>query len=161
VAALPPSPALDWLAARIALGLGDPETARTKVTQALASPGLSPDQQAEVALLLGEALDALGRPAEAFAAFAHGKQALRGLYAERAAGRESEVGKLNRLADWFAAADPAPWRVAPVETPASAATPSWSASRVPARRCWSRRSPAIRISSAWRRRRRWPRPTMR
>jgi tetratricopeptide (TPR) repeat protein len=111
--ALPAGPAVDWLAARIALGLGDPETARAKAARALAGRGLSPDQQAEIALLLGEALDALGRPAEAFAAFTRGKQALRALYAERAAGRESEVGKLKRLADWFAAADPAPWRVAP------------------------------------------------
>jgi tetratricopeptide (TPR) repeat protein len=110
---LPPSPAVDWLAARVALGAGDPETARTRATRALAAPGLTPDQQAETALLLGEALDALGRPGEAFQAFSRGKQALRALYAERAGGRESETDKLTRLAAWFAAADPAPWRAAP------------------------------------------------
>jgi tetratricopeptide (TPR) repeat protein len=110
---LPPSPAVDWLAARIALGRGDPETARAKATRALAAPGLTPDQHAETALLLGEALDALGRPGEAFQAFSRGKQALRALYAERAGGREAETDKLTRLAAWFAAAEPAPWRAAP------------------------------------------------
>jgi hypothetical protein len=74
---------------------------------------MTPDQQAETALLLGEALDGLGRPAEAFAAFSRGKGVLRAFYAERAAGRESEVAKLTRLAAWFDAADPAPWRAAP------------------------------------------------
>jgi len=111
-APLPPSPAVDWLAARIALGRGDPEAARAKASRALGAPGLTPDQRAETALLLGEALDALGRPREAFSAFNLGKQALHALYAERARGRESETGKLTRLAAWFAAADPAPWRVA-------------------------------------------------
>ena len=63
---------------------------------------------------MGEALDGLGRPAEAFQAFSRGKGALRAFYAERAAGRESEVGKLQRLAAWFRAADPTPWRAASV-----------------------------------------------
>ena len=110
---LRPSPAVDWLTARIALGRGDPQTARTAASRALAGPGLSPDQQAETALLLGEALDALGRHSEAFAAFSRGKAALHAFYAERARGRESETDKLTRLAAWFAATDPAPWRVAP------------------------------------------------
>jgi tetratricopeptide (TPR) repeat protein len=113
---LAPSPAVDWLAARIALGSGDPETARARAARALAAPGLSPDQQAEAALLLGEALDALGRPGEAFQAFSRGKRALQTLYAERARGREAETDKLTRLAAWFAAADPAPWRAAPGTT---------------------------------------------
>jgi tetratricopeptide (TPR) repeat protein len=110
---LPPSPAVDWLGARIALGDGNPEAARARATRALAGAGLTPDQAAETALLLGEALDALGRPGEAFQAFSRGKQGLRAFYAERAGGRESEVDKLARLAAWFDAADPAPWRTAP------------------------------------------------
>jgi tetratricopeptide (TPR) repeat protein len=112
VAPLAPTPGLDWLAARIALGRGDAEAARARAARAEA--GLArPDQQAEAALLLGEALDGLGRPAEAFAAFARGKARLRGFYAERAAGREGETDKLRRLAAWFEAADPAPWQAAP------------------------------------------------
>jgi tetratricopeptide (TPR) repeat protein len=112
-APLPPGPGVDWLAARIALGRGDPDAARTAAARALAGPVLSPDQQAETVLLLGEALDALGRPAEAFQAFSRGKAALRALYAERARGRESETEKLTRLTAWFAAANAAPWRAAP------------------------------------------------
>ena len=112
VAPLAPTPALDWLAARIALGRGDLETALAKAKRA--ESGMSrADQQAEAALLAGEALDGLGRPAEAFAAFARGKARLRTFYAERAAGRESETDKLARLAAWFEAAEPSPWRDAP------------------------------------------------
>ena len=110
---LPPSPAVDWLAARIALGRGDAEAARASAARARAGPGLTPDQEAEIALLLGEALDALGRSGEAFQAFSQGKRALRALYAERAGGRESETDKLGRLAAWFDDADPAPWRATP------------------------------------------------
>jgi tetratricopeptide (TPR) repeat protein len=99
-----------WLTARIALLRGDREAARQRAEQALAAPDLSPDQQAEIALLLGEALDGLGRHAEAFQAFHLGKGALRALYAPRAAASEAEADKYRRLADWFETADPAPWR---------------------------------------------------
>ena len=112
-----PGARIDWLAARIALGNGDLSAAVERSARALQTPGLAPDQQAEAALLMGEALDGLGRAAEAFQAFSRGKAALRGFYAARAAGRESEVEKLGRLATWFRAADPAPWRATP---PASA-----------------------------------------
>jgi hypothetical protein len=112
VAPLTSSPGLEWLAARIALGRGDLETALVKAAQSEAGMSRA-DQQAEAALLGGEALDRLGRPAEAFAAFSRGKSRLRAFYAERAMGRESETDKLARLAAWFTAADPAPWRDAP------------------------------------------------
>ena len=112
IAPLAATPALDWLAARIALGRGDFATAASRAAQAEA--GIArPDQKAEAALLLGEALDGLRRHAEAFAAFSRGKTRLRGFYAERAAGRESETGTLTRLAAWFAAAEPAPWATSP------------------------------------------------
>jgi tetratricopeptide (TPR) repeat protein len=106
------NPRVDWLAARISLGRGDFEGAADRAKRGLA-PGLPPDQEAETALLLGDALDGLGRYAEAFAAVTRGKRALHALYAARAAGRESEADKLGRLADWFERADPAPWRAAP------------------------------------------------
>jgi thioredoxin-like negative regulator of GroEL len=105
-------PATQWLAARIALGRGEFAAARTHAERALASGALAPDQMAETALLQGEALDGLGRPSEAFAAFSRGKSALRAFYAERAAAAEPEIGKFERLQQWFAAADPAPWQVA-------------------------------------------------
>jgi Sulfotransferase family len=112
VAPLSATPGLDWLAARIALGRGDPETALAKAKGAESRMSRA-DQQAEAALLAGEALDGLGRPADAFAAFARGKARLRAFYAERAAGREGETDKLTRLAAWFAAAEPASWSDAP------------------------------------------------
>jgi len=105
-----PGPRIDWLAARIALGKGDLAAARARSARALQTPGLAPDQEAETALLLGEALDGLGRAGEAFQAFSRGKAALRGFYAARAGGRESEVEKLSLLVGWFRATDPAPWR---------------------------------------------------
>jgi tetratricopeptide (TPR) repeat protein len=108
-----------WLGARIALGRRDFEAARARAAAALSAPGLAPDQEAEVALLLGEALDGLGRPAEAFEAFARGKGILHRLYAVRAAGREGETAKYLRLAAWFEAADSPPWQA---PAPATAST---------------------------------------
>jgi tetratricopeptide (TPR) repeat protein len=110
-----PGPQLDWLGARLAFGRGDFEETCLRTRRMLAAAGLSADQSAETALLTGEALDALGRTAEAFQAFRLGKNALHAFYAERAASRESEVDKLTRLAAWFRAADPAPWRAPQVE----------------------------------------------
>jgi len=107
-------PQLDWLGARIAHGLGDFDEVLRRTRHSLAAPDLSPNQRAETALLMGEALDQLGRSADAFQAFSQGKAALRAFYAEPAASREGEVAKLQRLAAWFRAADPSPWREAPV-----------------------------------------------
>jgi tetratricopeptide (TPR) repeat protein len=108
-----------WLAARIALGRGDFEAARVRAAAALSAPDLTPDQESELTLLLGEALDSLGRPGEAFGAFARGKGILHRLYAARAASREGETAKYLRLAAWFEAADPASWQVG---APATAST---------------------------------------
>jgi len=114
-AAGPDRPDALWLGARTALGRGDFEVAEARAAQLAANPGLGPDQRAEAILLRAEALDRLDRPTEAFAAAVQGKAIQHQLYAERAAGREGEVDKLNRLAAWFRAADPAPWREAPAE----------------------------------------------
>ena len=111
------SPAVDWLRARIAQGRGDNDEALVASQRMLAAGGLLPDQRAEAELLMGEALDGLGRYGEAFQAFSRGKGALRAFYAGRASGREAETVKLNRLAAWFAAADPAAWREAPPAPP--------------------------------------------
>jgi tetratricopeptide (TPR) repeat protein len=116
VAAQPAAPDTGWLAARIALACGQAEAAHARLAPALARADLAADQRAETLLLDGEALDALGRTAEAFAAALEGKALQRALFAERAAGREGEIAKLNRLGAWFAAADPAPWRTAPQTT---------------------------------------------
>jgi hypothetical protein len=115
----PERPGAAWLAARTALGRGDFAAAEAGAARLAAKPELGPDQCAEAILLRAEALDGLDRTAEAFAAAIEGKAIQHRLYAERAAGREGEVDKLNRLAAWFRAADPAPWREAPAEAPIS------------------------------------------
>lgn len=115
--------ALGWLAARIALGQGDFETARARTAALLDDKTLPPIQRAEALLLRGQALDALGRTAEAFQAAIDGKTLQHDLFAERAGGREGETAKLRRLADWFRGADPAAWRDAP-PTPVAADAPS-------------------------------------
>jgi tetratricopeptide (TPR) repeat protein len=108
-----PGPQIDWLAARIALGRGDEAAALARSSRVLRTQDLPPNQRAETALLMGEALDRLGRTGDAFQAFSQGKAALRAFYAQRAASREGEVAKLERLAAWFRAAEPSPWREAP------------------------------------------------
>jgi tetratricopeptide (TPR) repeat protein len=108
----PRSSAVGWLNGRIAIALCDYETGAAALRPILADPGLVPDQRAESLLLYGEALDGLARADDAFAAAAEGKGLQKKIFAERAASREGEVDKLNRLAAWFAAADPAPWRLA-------------------------------------------------
>jgi tetratricopeptide (TPR) repeat protein len=115
----PDRPDALWLGARTALGRGDFEAAEARAARLAANPGLGPDQRAEAILLRAEALHGLDRMAEAFAAAVQGKAIQHRLYAERAAGREGEVDKLNRLAVWFRATDPATWREAPAEAPIS------------------------------------------
>ncbi len=105
-----PSPAASWLGARVALARGDFTAVLARLAPLLADGGLPPEPRANGLLLSADALDGLGRTGEAFAATAQGKGLQRALHARRAASREGEVEKLRRLADWFAAADPAPWR---------------------------------------------------
>ena len=113
----PDRPGSTWLAARTAIGRGDFAAAEGHAARLAAKPGLGPDQQAEALLLRAEALDGLDRTAQAYATAVEGKAIQHRLYAERAAGREGEIDKLDRLAAWFRAADPAPWRDAPPESP--------------------------------------------
>ncbi len=114
IAAGAPGPDLAWLAARIALGRGEPAVALAGVAGLLAVGGLTAEQRAEILLLQGQSLERLGRYAAAFAAAAQAKALLRGHFTERAASGEGETAKYRRLAAWFAAADPADWRGAPV-----------------------------------------------
>jgi hypothetical protein len=110
-------PQLDWLVARAQLSRGRFEQAAIASEHLLANAPLAPAQQADVLLLRGEALDGLGRHREAFAAAADGKAIIRRLFADRAASRESQLARLDRLRRWFSAADPGAWRRAPAEAP--------------------------------------------
>ncbi|MGI4878029.1 MAG: sulfotransferase [Janthinobacterium lividum] len=113
-----------WTAAKLALGLGDLAAAHDDAAALVAAPGLNDAQRAEALLLLGEILDGLDDPAAAFAAAARGKAHAHRLYAERAAGRESEAAKSARLGAWWGAAPAAAWAAAPrvAAIPAEAAT---------------------------------------
>lgn len=109
----PQSPAVGWLAARIAANAQDWDAAVSHVAMALAQPGLGPEQRAELRLLEAEARDGLGDPARAFAAAVEGKALQRAVYAARAREHEGEVERLRRLARFFRAAEPADWGAAP------------------------------------------------
>ena len=117
----PDRPDLKWLAARAAVSLGEPARALEVLEPLARDPRLAPDQQAEVLLLLSDALDSLNHAAEAFAAAQQGKLIQHRLYAERAQGREGAAARFQRLRDWFEAADPAPWARAPEPHQAPAA----------------------------------------
>jgi hypothetical protein len=108
-----PQPPVAWLAGRVAMARGEPAAAEAHLAPLADDPALSPEQRADVLLLRGEALDALGRTAEAFASAVRGKSILQALNTARAASREGEVEKLRRLKAWFEAADPADWAAAP------------------------------------------------
>lgn len=107
------TPEQHWLRGRVALGRGDHAGARAAFERLLAAQGLSDPVQAEGRLLLSEAFDGLGRPAEAFAAAREGKRIQRGLYAGMAAGREPVAQRYARLARSFETAAPDSWRPAP------------------------------------------------
>ena len=106
-------PGLAWMTARIALGRGDFAQAQTRAAALAGDQRLGPEQRADSLLLQADALDRLGRCGEAFAAAAAGKGLQRRLFAERAAGREGVVARLERLNIWFEEAAAADWARAP------------------------------------------------
>jgi tetratricopeptide (TPR) repeat protein len=106
-------PAAVWLAARIAHARGDFAAVIERTTAMLSRADITPEQRAQTLLMQSLAFDGADRVGDSFAAAVKGKAIQHALYAERAAGRESETAKQRRLAAWFSAADPAPWRTAP------------------------------------------------
>ena len=85
-------------------------------------PQLTPTNRAIVLGLIGDLDDAAGRPAEAFAAYQAANAELKRLHAARfeAPGMEGALARVQRLAAWFASADPEPWRQAPEVRPRAA-----------------------------------------
>jgi hypothetical protein len=112
-------PEVLWLQARLAYGRGDAGSAKDVLARLLRSPRLKREQRAEALLLLGLALGDLGESAEAFATARRGKQIQRELYADQAAGRESEVAKLRRLGTWLET-EPAEWELSLPAIPGAA-----------------------------------------
>jgi tetratricopeptide (TPR) repeat protein len=145
LSAHPEHPAAAFLAARVAFEGGQPALALARLTPLLARPSLAPEQRADALLLRSRAEDGLDRVAESFASAAQGKAIQRSLFAQRAAGRESEVNKLRRLGAWVSSASPADWRGA-------RATGQSSATRALSREAassWTRRRPEPFICPWW------------
>ena len=111
-------PDVQWLTARIALGRGELDEAQARAGRLAIDPRLGPEQRADALLLQAEALDRLGQAGRAFAAAAEGKALQRRLFAERAAGREGAVARLDRLEAGLATADPGRWTARDAPAPA-------------------------------------------
>lgn len=110
--------------ARMALASADLQSgnladAAARLSQLGADPGLTSINRSIVLGLIGDVKDAENRPAEAFAAYQAGNRELKALNAGRfeAAGKDNALAHAQRLARWFEAADPQPWREAPPQRP--------------------------------------------
>jgi tetratricopeptide (TPR) repeat protein len=100
----------------------DLEGAEARLAELQQDPSLGPVNRSIVQGLIGDLRDAQGRPAEAFAAYEGSNAEMQALHAPRFArpGQESALDHARRLAAWFEAADPAPWREAPPARPRAA-----------------------------------------
>ncbi|MEO9213906.1 MAG: sulfotransferase, partial [Caulobacteraceae bacterium] len=110
----------DFISAQIAVARADimegaPEAAEGQLTRLLARPDLSDDHRADCLSYLADALDALGRPAEAFAMYAATNARLERINAAplKAALRETTLDQARRLGAWFEAAPNAAWATSP------------------------------------------------
>ena len=107
------SPSAALALARAEMAQGDTTGAEQRLRKVLDGRRADGHERAVTLAALGDALDELGRPAEAFTAYAQGADLLRGLYAPRLAGAETTTTYVNRLIEAFAKADPAIWRRVP------------------------------------------------
>lgn len=98
------------------VGAGDPVSAIPRLAALTADERLSPLERAYAKGLGGDALDALGRPAEAFAAYRRCNEELTRYYRKRFGGGGAALAYVDSLLDYFEAARPEDWRV-PVATP--------------------------------------------
>jgi len=114
------------LPAHIALGRADlmeghAERTVLRMNQILAATGLPAEAGISLLDLRAEALDQLGRPAEAFADYSTRNQLLARMHAPAPGEPERRLGQARRLSAYFGAASPEPWRVAPGPDQAGAA----------------------------------------
>ena len=92
------------------VGAGEPVSAIPRLAALAADERLSPLERAYAKGLGGDALDALGRPAEAFAAYQRCNESLERFYRQRFAGRPSALAYVESLIGYFDAARPNDWR---------------------------------------------------
>lgn len=97
------------------LQMGELANASTRLSALGQETGLTPTNRSIALSLLGDLLDAEGRPAEAFAAYQAANTGLKSLNSARfdAPGAPSALDHANRLISWFTDADPQPWATAP------------------------------------------------
>jgi tetratricopeptide (TPR) repeat protein len=93
----PNFPEAVWLLAQAAMAEGEPRMAEARLRSLLADTRLTPFQRADAKLELGDALHAQQRWREAFDSYVGGKADLNTLYARRAAGREREAARIERI----------------------------------------------------------------
>jgi tetratricopeptide (TPR) repeat protein len=113
--------------ARMALAVADLQqgaiaSAADRLSALNQDPALTRVNRSIVLGLIGDLKDAEGCPAEAFAAYQASNAQLKALNAARfeAPGQETALGHARRLAAWFEAADPEPWRQATPARPKAA-----------------------------------------
>jgi len=87
--------------------------AERRLAALLADAALSPRNRAFARSLLGDALDGQDRVDEAFAHYAAAKAEMRRQFAEKTLAGESALARAQRLAAYFAKADPGRWRAKP------------------------------------------------
>jgi len=110
------------LLARMAIASADLQegklgSAASRLEELNQDRALTPVNRSIVLGLVADLFDAEGRRAEAFAAYQASNAELKTAHAPRfeAAGQETALARVRRLAAWFEAADPEPWRDAPEE----------------------------------------------
>ena len=111
----PGDPSASIALATAELGEGQAAEAEARLDALVLDGRLPPHERAVALGLKGDAVDAQGRPAEAFAAYAEANAGLRALYGGQfGPGRaERASSHLARLAEAFAAETPARWRRGP------------------------------------------------
>jgi len=75
-----------------------------------ADPGIGPINRSIALGLVGDALDGLERPADAFAAYVTAREVLRESLGDTLKGQESAIARVRRVADYFRAAPTEAWR---------------------------------------------------
>ena len=100
-----------------AVELDTPDVAERRLRAVLAKPGLAPTERALALGQLGDVLDRLDRPPEAFAAYAQGNQAFRDLAAPRFGvwGQETAADAVGWMTRWAESLDAAAWRADAVD----------------------------------------------
>ncbi len=105
----PDQPAAALALARAEAAQGDPQAARERLERFLATPRATPHERAVTLNALGDILDQLDRPDEAFSAYAQGAEGLAALYGDAREGAGSTLHLAERLADDIRLSPHAAW----------------------------------------------------